>query len=82
MPFIYDIKKDLRFIEGKQEGKLEGKQEGILEGIEQGKLESISIYIENTLSELQPLEKIARIFGVSVELVTELYKNVLDKKVQ
>jgi len=76
MPFIYDIRKDLRFIEGKAEGKLEGK----LEGRQEEKLELISIYIENTLNELQPLEKIARIFGVPVELVTDLYKKVLEKQ--
>jgi len=83
MPFIYDIKKDLRFIEGMEKGKEEGKEEGILEGITRGKQEEkrtlISTYIESTFNELLPLERIASIFGVSLELVTELYKKVVEK---
>jgi predicted transposase YdaD len=43
MSIHYDIQKDLRYIQGKQEGIAIGKQEGIQEGIAIGKQEGIAI---------------------------------------
>jgi predicted transposase YdaD len=47
MSIHYDIKKDLRYMQGKREGKQEGKQEGITigkqEGIAIGKQEGIAL---------------------------------------
>ena len=88
MPFIYDIKKDLRYIEGKEEGRREGIEEGKrevlkqakLQAIKEGRRETLCTYIENTLSELRPLEEIARIFEISIDLVRECHKKVLEKQ--
>jgi len=72
MPFIYDIKKDLRYIEGKEKGKLEGMAET--------QFSLISKYIEKTLHLQEPPESIASLFEVPIDFVKQLYKRILDQK--
>ena len=75
MPIIYDLKKDLRYIEGKQEGKLEGKQEGELEGKqEKARTAIIRILKDNTLK--LSVQKMALILDVSQEFVKKIQEEL------
>ena len=46
MAFTYDLKTDIRYKQGKAEGKAEGKVEGKAEGISEGKKEGLTEGIE------------------------------------
>jgi predicted transposase YdaD len=70
MPITYDIRRDLRFKQGKLEGKLEGEAEGIAKGkAEQALLKDQSIVIRLLKKEIYALVTIAEIADVSLDFV-------------
>ncbi len=73
MPIAYDLTKDLRFIEGKQEGKQEGRQEGEHVG-EQKKARAavINLLKDKVLS----VEQIARVLEVSLDFVKNIQEEL------
>ena len=74
MPIVYDLRKDIRFKEGKEEGKVEGKVEG---KEEQARFSTIGLLKRGILS---PVE-IAEIQDVSLDFVLKIQKN-LQKKIK
>jgi len=83
MPFVYDITKDLRYLEGEKRGIGKGEQRGIVKGekrgIAKGKRETISTYIRQTLNLQETPERIATLFGISIELARELREGVIQE---
>jgi predicted transposase/invertase (TIGR01784 family) len=73
MALRYDIKKDLRYLQGKEEGKEEGREEGREEGEQIKTLIGVRRAIKKgKLS----IEDIADIFEVSVEYVNQIKKEI------
>ncbi len=66
MALTYDIRGDIRFKQGKQEGKLEGKQEGKLEGIE------LTIAVINLLKSNFSEKQIAKKLDISLEVIEKI----------
>jgi len=75
MPFVFDITKDLRYLEGVEKGERVG--------IEKGKLEEkknlISRYLERTLHLNEDPKKVAWMYDAPVELVLEI-RELLRRK--
>ena len=79
MPIIYDITKDLRYKEGKLEGKLEGKREGKLEGMREGELKQARITVINMLkSNRFTLEEIGDFLEVPLTFIEKIQKELAE----
>ena len=92
MPIFYDLKTDIRFLQGKEEGIKEGKEEGIKEGkeegIKEGKEEGIKEAREKELRRVKSIvatllaetdfspKKIAHFAGVSLDFVKKTKKEL------
>ena len=68
MAITYDIKKDVRYQQGKEEGKLEGKIEGKEEGEEKKQLE----IARNMKKAGMSVEQIAEFTGLTKDLIQKL----------
>jgi predicted transposase/invertase (TIGR01784 family) len=70
MPITFDIKKDLRYQQGKEEGIEEGIEKGIEKGIQKGRDEEINDVIRNARKNGISINLIADILNISVNEVT------------
>lgn len=70
MPITYDLRKDIRYKQGKLEGKIEGKLEGKIEGKIEAALAKDQTFVISLLSNgISPLEKIADLTLLDLDFV-------------
>ena len=85
MAITYDIRTDLRYLQGKEESKEEwmekGKEESKDEWMEKGKEEEKNVMISEMINTTpsMPLEQIAKIARVSIDYVRQIYNKIKTK---
>lgn len=72
MPIVYDLKTDIRFLQGKDEGKLEGK-------IEERQNSQMRFCINLLKAKIFPIDQIAQMIEQSTAFVLEVQKFLLQE---
>ncbi|MEM6316103.1 MAG: hypothetical protein AAF960_00450 [Bacteroidota bacterium] len=79
MPIIYNLKKDIRFQQGREEGKEEGIEQGLEKGIEEGIDKQATITIINMLIKTDfTVQQIAELAAVDTKRVQK-WQKMLEK---
>jgi len=68
MPFVYDITKDLRYLEGFRRGFAKGFEQGFKRGLSK----QILVYLKNSPDRNHSPQEIAHIFDLSLEFAENL----------
>ncbi len=80
MPIVYDLRRDIRFQQGKSEGRVLGKSEGFVLGIKKATSERNIAIVSNLLKNTRmPVKQIAKLVDVSDKFVIKI-KNNLKKQ--
>jgi len=76
MPFVFDIKKDLRYQAGKKEGKEEGKEELMKQVLQHGIHNTLKTYIQSLIERKQTPEQVAKELNYPLPLIEKIFKEI------
>jgi len=72
MPFVFDIKKDLRY----QAGKKEGKEELMKQVLQHGIHNTLKTYIQSLMERKQTPEQVSKELNYPLPLIEKIFKEI------